>query len=67
MTGTSQRAYWESLSRSFDKRFINKARREYDPRNRSQAHRTRENGMKNTENATTARSDAHVRPEKEES
>lgn len=42
MTGTSQRAYWESLSRSFDKRFINKARHEYDLRNRSQAHRTRE-------------------------
>ena len=40
--GISQRAYWESLSRSFDERFINKARREYDPRNRSQAHRTRE-------------------------
>ena len=38
--GISQRAYWESLSRSFDKQFIDKARREYDPRNRSQPHRT---------------------------
>lgn len=66
MTGTSQRAYWESLSRSFDKQFIDKARREYDPRNRSQAHRTRENGMKNTENATTVREGAHIRPKKEE-
>ncbi|MFR0564232.1 hypothetical protein [Bifidobacterium porcinum] len=40
MTETSRQAYWESLFRSFDKQFIDKARREYDSRNRSQAHRT---------------------------
>ena len=40
--GMSQREYWASLSRSFDKRFIDKARRDYDPRIRPQAHRTRE-------------------------
>lgn len=34
MSDMSQREYWESLSRSFDKRFIDKARREYDPRTR---------------------------------
>lgn len=30
--GISQRAYWESLSRSFDRQFIDKAHREFDPR-----------------------------------
>ncbi|MGN0109923.1 MAG: hypothetical protein ACI38B_07665 [Bifidobacterium sp.] len=30
----SQRAYWESLMRSFGKRFPDKVRREYDPRKR---------------------------------
>lgn len=65
--GISQRAYWESLSRSFDERFIDKARKKYDPRNRPQAYRFCENGIKNTENATTVREGAHIRPEKEES
>lgn len=32
MSDMSQREYWESLSRSFDRRFIDKVRREYDPR-----------------------------------
>lgn len=34
MSGMSQREYWASLSRSFDRQFIDKARREYDPRTR---------------------------------
>lgn len=64
MSGMSQRAYWASLSRSFDRRFIDKARREFDLRNRPQAHRFSENGIKNTENATTVREGAHIRPKK---
>lgn len=67
MTGASQREYWESLSRSFDRRFIDEARRKFDPRNRPQAHRSCENGMKNTANATTVRDGAHMQSEKGES
>ena len=62
--GMSQREYWASLSRSFDRRFIDKAHREFDPRIRPQAHRSCENGIKNTENATTVREGAHIRPKK---
>ena len=64
--GMSQREYWASLSRSFDRQFIDKVHREFDPRTRPQAHRSRENGIKNTENATTVREGAHIRPEKGE-
>lgn len=67
MSGMSQREYWASLSRSFDRRFIDEARREFDQRNRTQAHRSRENGTENTSNATTVREDTNIRPEKEES
>lgn len=34
MSGMSQREYWESLSRSFDRQFIDKAHKEHDPRPR---------------------------------
>lgn len=60
----SQREYWASLSRSFDRRFIDKARRKHGPRTGPQAHRYCENGIKNTENATTVREGAHIRPKK---
>lgn len=62
--GMSQREYWKSLSRSFDRRFIDEAHREFDPRTRPQAHRSRENVIKNTENATTVREGVHIRPKK---
>lgn len=67
MSDMSQREYWASLSRSFDKRFIDEVRRKYAPRTLPQAHRSCENGIKNTENATTVREGAHIRPKKEES
>lgn len=35
-SGTSQREYWESLSRSFNKQFIDEARKKYDTRKRLQ-------------------------------